>query len=754
MDILNANDDTNNMEESTNNNNNNNNVDSSLNDNNDNDDDNNSGDEEGVIDHERLRALSNYADQNQDNPSWYWNVGTVTQRPPAGWQVYRPLSNLSDVERKEIRDGETRMISYKDPELYEGTGISLDWGEYYVADDEMDSSDDEQSSLSLHEQAQEMDNEELDREERQALQSVRNDLEHKYPTAAVEGALNYLDQVKSEFCDRPDIYKEFLDIMKSFKSKALDTPSVIRRVTSLFNGKTQLILGFKSYLPEGYKHMNMNYNQMDSLVDVTASNPTLMGMPDIILEKILHYSTDRSATEQCVLELVCKRIRRLTTGDGFWSRHPFWLYGKPRATYCQHDFGAGPRETAFTYKGLRNIRKYQKGSSNAIIDVLGVEIDCVAGAFRTLSADILSRLNHIGPVALFRLRGDTIGYICELLQGYMIDRLGMAMFLAIHKLGYSPYRCEAAVGNGTRCTVQTDDIQLAFQKDMFSPFFCGLSPQRPRRCNVAKGNHGQVSALDCSCSISSSSGMVWKWPLDNCHDVLPPEAGRRIIRRLAYQAGIMKMSSEAFLLAEAELLHALGVLLVNAYESSVEMSKTTKFLDEEKDLAYDEPTQSIDMFKTPPPPFQNEQLVYTIVPGQISAAAEERDITPSNVYGDVWVASLGFTKDEEEEIERSYYYQSTEHSCHEVVESSNAKQKEEPANDGNDSDTSAWSECSSVEDSELDMDDYERDSYLVEYRFGSHDIETHYNHFPNPNNEDVDNGEDDNDEDMAVDNDA
>ena len=83
MDILNDNDDTN-MEES--NSNNDNNADSSLNDN-----DNNNRDD--GIDHERLRQLSNYADQNQDNPSWYWNegnVGTVTQRPPAGWQVYRP----------------------------------------------------------------------------------------------------------------------------------------------------------------------------------------------------------------------------------------------------------------------------------------------------------------------------------------------------------------------------------------------------------------------------------------------------------------------------------------------------------------------------------------------------------------------------------------------------------------------------------------------------------------------------------------
>ena len=39
-----------------------------------------------------------------------------------------------------------------------------------------------------------------------------------------------LDQVKAEFGDEPEIYNEFLEIMKSFKSQQIDTPGVIRRV--------------------------------------------------------------------------------------------------------------------------------------------------------------------------------------------------------------------------------------------------------------------------------------------------------------------------------------------------------------------------------------------------------------------------------------------------------------------------------------------------------------------------------------------
>lgn len=69
----------------------------------------------------------------------------------------------------------------------------------------------------------------------------------------VEDALMYLDQVKMEFGDRPHIYNEFLDIMKTFKSQTIDTPGVIRRVASLFHGNKGLLLAFNTFLPEGYR---------------------------------------------------------------------------------------------------------------------------------------------------------------------------------------------------------------------------------------------------------------------------------------------------------------------------------------------------------------------------------------------------------------------------------------------------------------------------------------------------------------------
>ena len=65
----------------------------------------------------------------------------------------------------------------------------------------------------------------------------------------VEDALLYLDQVKAEFGDEPEIYNEFLEIMKSFKSQQIDTPGVIRRVSTLFEGYGKLLVGFNARVP-------------------------------------------------------------------------------------------------------------------------------------------------------------------------------------------------------------------------------------------------------------------------------------------------------------------------------------------------------------------------------------------------------------------------------------------------------------------------------------------------------------------------
>ncbi|KAJ7650581.1 hypothetical protein FB45DRAFT_888175 [Roridomyces roridus] len=85
----------------------------------------------------------------------------------------------------------------------------------------------------------------------------------------VTDALSYLDDVKNNFHDQPNVYNHFLDIMKEFKSQMIDTPGVIKRVSHLFNGHAGLIQGFNTFLPVGYR-----IECSKDALDITVTTPT------------------------------------------------------------------------------------------------------------------------------------------------------------------------------------------------------------------------------------------------------------------------------------------------------------------------------------------------------------------------------------------------------------------------------------------------------------------------------------------------
>ncbi|CAB3223099.1 unnamed protein product [Arctia plantaginis] len=95
----------------------------------------------------------------------------------------------------------------------------------------------------------------------------------------VEDALSYLDQVKYKFNTQPQVYNDFLDIMKEFKSQTIDTPGVITRVSNLFKGHPELIVGFNTFLPPGYKIEVQSNGQ----VSVSMPSPTGFGAPNVLL---------------------------------------------------------------------------------------------------------------------------------------------------------------------------------------------------------------------------------------------------------------------------------------------------------------------------------------------------------------------------------------------------------------------------------------------------------------------------------------
>ncbi|KAI8376680.1 hypothetical protein EDC96DRAFT_551369 [Choanephora cucurbitarum] len=103
-----------------------------------------------------------------------------------------------------------------------------------------------------------------------------------YRPLNVKDALTYLDQVKVKFSEQPEVYNQFLDIMKEFKSQAIDTPGVIERVSSLFRGHPALISGFNTFLPPGYRiecSTDAHFRDIIKVTTPTGTTSTANGEP-------------------------------------------------------------------------------------------------------------------------------------------------------------------------------------------------------------------------------------------------------------------------------------------------------------------------------------------------------------------------------------------------------------------------------------------------------------------------------------------
>ena len=71
----------------------------------------------------------------------------------------------------------------------------------------------------------------------------------------------------------------FEDIMKAFKAQSIDTPGVIRRVSQLLRGYTNLILEFNTFLPVGYKISEQDLSGPTLLVTHSINIGALIGRP-------------------------------------------------------------------------------------------------------------------------------------------------------------------------------------------------------------------------------------------------------------------------------------------------------------------------------------------------------------------------------------------------------------------------------------------------------------------------------------------
>ena len=81
----------------------------------------------------------------------------------------------------------------------------------------------------------------------------RVQLEERVCEGKTADAVAYIERVKTEFVDEPEVYNAFLNIIGKYQAQEINTQAVINRVRTLFRGHDSLIGGFNVFLPGGRK---------------------------------------------------------------------------------------------------------------------------------------------------------------------------------------------------------------------------------------------------------------------------------------------------------------------------------------------------------------------------------------------------------------------------------------------------------------------------------------------------------------------
>mmetsp|Transcript_853 Transcript_853/g.1479 ORF Transcript_853/g.1479 Transcript_853/m.1479 type:complete len:109 (+) Transcript_853:828-1154(+) len=81
---------------------------------------------------------------------------------------------------------------------------------------------------------------------------------------------------------------------------------------------------------------------------------------------------------------------------------------------------------------------------------------------------------------------------------------------------------------------------------------------------------------------------------------MPVEARRKVVRKLAYLAGVVRLSGEVYDLVSAELLNLLDVLIVDAFEASKDIDYAGVTSCQARKAQYGNPGSGIDMYNIPP----------------------------------------------------------------------------------------------------------------------------------------------------------
>ncbi|KAL7487580.1 hypothetical protein ACHAW6_013166 [Cyclotella cf. meneghiniana] len=280
------------------------------------------------------------------------------------------------------------------------------------------------------------------------------------------------------------------------------------------------------------------------------------------------------------------------------------------------------RDRVLIPRAIENIKRWQAKDDNILLHYVGG-----AGGVRKLVTRIIDRMKHPSiirkPDHKIALRGDTVEYLTQVVQGHVIWRLQKANLVAIHR-SYPPQCNEYPV-------LLPSDVNLV--DEMFETEF-GLSS------SWARIEDRKVDLV----SLLTPGGRSWK-----------------ITRALAYQAGIVKLSDELSDRIATEICLCFGHLTINAFEECDSSDMDRRFLSRTGSLD-DDQEKIMNYYTSYCPPYHLDDegnLQCVILPRQIKDAAKKYGMRPLLGFGEFgaeWAAHSDISKTREiiDSIEQYY----------------------------------------------------------------------------------------------------
>jgi len=288
-------------------------------------------------------------------------------------------------------------------------------------------------------------------------------------------------------------------------------------------------------------------------------------------------------------ERTCNRFRSILKDDDVW-RH-----SECPCVNSIIDAGESYRERSFYNSVIKGVREEQKNSRNIILSVLSPD---------QAKSQIFSLLyeleNHyVNCPHRLEIRGDTLGYLLELIEDYMLRKL------------------DFIVRNGIK---PTEALSMKDWENL-NRILREFSPILTYRMNY-----------DFTLT-------------ENVRNQCSYEERTQIVRRLANRAGIVSMTNEFMETVFFDTFKLAAILIHGPIISQHKASRETQAYgpDDEVDLWYDIPPVAR--------VGDSNQLEFVIVPNAVDEYGKMLGLLPatcySSVYGHVWALSDGQSLDEE-----------------------------------------------------------------------------------------------------------